>query len=51
MACPYSLRVTPMATVSTPLSWDELDEIDPSRLRIDSVPERADPWKSFWKPK
>jgi bifunctional non-homologous end joining protein LigD len=49
MVCPYSLRATPMATVSTPLRWDELDEIDLSRLKIDSVPKRADPWSGFWK--
>ncbi|CAM3673216.1 non-homologous end-joining DNA ligase [Smaragdicoccus niigatensis] len=34
--------------VSTPLSWDELDEIDPKALTIKTVPERfatsGDPW-------
>ncbi len=48
MACPYSLRATPTATVSTPLSWDELDKLDPARFTIKNVPERDDPWRNFW---
>jgi bifunctional non-homologous end joining protein LigD len=51
MACPYSLRATPTATVSTPLTWEELDGLEPSKFKINNVPERADAWKGFWKPK
>lgn len=36
------------AQVSTPVSWDELDEVEPDRLTIDTVPirlgEQGDPW-------
>jgi DNA primase len=48
MACPYSLRATPTATVSTPLTWDELDSLDPAKFTIKNVPQREDPWKGFW---
>lgn len=51
MACPYSLRATPTATVSTPLTWDELEGLDPSKLRMDNVLDRVDVWKGFWKTK
>jgi bifunctional non-homologous end joining protein LigD len=51
MACPYSLRATPTATVSSPLTWKELDGLDPSKFRIGNIPDRADAWKGFWKPK
>jgi DNA ligase D-like protein (predicted polymerase) len=40
----WSPRATPQATVSTPLSWDELDSIDPTALTIPAVLERPDPW-------
>lgn len=49
MACPYSLRATSKATVSTPVTWDELEAIDPSSFNIMNVPDRDDPWKEFWK--
>jgi bifunctional non-homologous end joining protein LigD len=48
MACPYSLRATPTATVSTPITWEELDELDPTRFTLKNVPERHDRWKNFW---
>jgi bifunctional non-homologous end joining protein LigD len=50
MACPYSLRATPTATVSTPITWEELDGLDPGKLTIDNVPGKADAWKEFCKP-
>jgi DNA ligase D len=44
----WSVRARPGAQVSTPFSWDELDEIDPDALTIASVPPRVsargDPW-------
>src|SRR3984893_17586496 len=48
MASPYSVRPTPIATVSTPLSWDELAGADPDDYTMATVPElvrrRDDPW-------
>ncbi|MGH2862032.1 MAG: non-homologous end-joining DNA ligase [Solirubrobacteraceae bacterium] len=40
IASAYSVRGTPDARVSTPISWDELDELDPSQFTIASVPAR-----------
>jgi bifunctional non-homologous end joining protein LigD len=41
----WSPRATPNATVSTPLSWSELDAgVDPAALTLPTVLERADPW-------
>jgi DNA ligase D len=44
----YSPRALPGATVSTPVTWDELDTIDPSAFTIRTVPgrlaETGDPW-------
>lgn len=48
MAGAYSPRPLPAATVSCPLSWDELDGTDPQRLTVATVPGRlkdtGDPW-------
>jgi DNA ligase D len=48
MAGAYSPRALPMASVSCPLEWDELDGVDPHELTIRTVPERlrttGDPW-------
>jgi bifunctional non-homologous end joining protein LigD len=51
---PYSLRARPGATVSTPLSWDELSEkTPPSSFTLASIPRRLarkrDPWLDFGK--
>jgi DNA ligase D len=44
----WSVRATPGAQVSTPLAWEELDEVDPESLTVASVPARVardgDPW-------
>jgi bifunctional non-homologous end joining protein LigD len=51
----YSPRARPRATVSLPLSWDELN---PALLKrqynVRALPKRlaglkADPWKDYWK--
>jgi len=43
LACVYSLRPKPGATVSTPLHWDEVvKELSPSQFTITSVFERLD---------
>lgn len=36
----YSVRGVPEATVSTPISWDEVDDVDPREFTIASVPSR-----------
>jgi DNA ligase D len=44
----WSVRARVGGQVSTPLFWDELDDIDPNALTLASVPERlltqGDPW-------
>src|SRR4051794_8669620 len=40
VASAYSIRPTPDARVSTPLTWDEVPDVDPRELRIDTVPDR-----------
>ncbi len=47
VASAYSVRPTPDARVSTPLSWDEVPGVDPAAFTLATVPERfsriADP--------
>lgn len=50
--CAFSPRARPGATVSMPLSWNDLDE-PPDRRTLVTVPRRlerlrADPWKDYW---
>jgi len=44
----WSVRARPGAQVSTPFAWEELDEIEPDRLTMATVPPRVaagdDPW-------
>jgi DNA ligase D len=40
IACAYSVRGVQEGTVSAPIRWDELDDVDPRELTIASVPER-----------
>jgi DNA ligase D len=51
MAGAYSPRALPTATVSTPVTWDELDGLDPAAFTVRSIPERlatvGDPWADF----
>ena len=43
MVAPYSPRATPQATVSTPLSWEEVGKgIKPGDFHIQSVPAREE---------
>ncbi|HYF12555.1 MAG TPA: DNA polymerase domain-containing protein [Actinomycetota bacterium] len=41
VASQYSVRPTPDARVSTPLTWDEVPDVDPSAFTIGTVPERV----------
>lgn len=43
---PWSLRARSGAPVAVPISWDELDDIDPNGVRLSGVEDRfeADPW-------
>lgn len=47
-ASAYSVRKTPVATVSTPLTWMELADADPDDYTMATVPnllaQRGDPW-------
>jgi bifunctional non-homologous end joining protein LigD len=47
VASAYSVRPTPDARVSTPLRWDEVSDVEPAELRIDTVADlvarRGDP--------
>jgi DNA primase len=40
VASAYSVRPTPTATVSAPVTWDELDDVDPRDLTVKSMPAR-----------
>ncbi len=40
VASAYSVRPTPDARVSCPLAWDEVADVDPRALRLDTVPDR-----------
>ncbi len=40
VASAYSVRPTPDARVSAPLTWDEVPGCDPARFTIDTMPER-----------
>ena len=48
MAGAYSPRALAHASVSTPITWDELESVDPKRFTIETVPARlatvGDPW-------
>ncbi|MGD0765882.1 MAG: DNA ligase D, partial [Dehalococcoidia bacterium] len=47
----YSPRSSPEASVSTPLLWEELDDVYPSDFTIANVPDRlariGDPWRGI----
>jgi DNA ligase D len=51
MAGAYSPRALAHASVSTPVTWEELPEVDPAAFTVLTVPERlattGDPWERF----
>ncbi len=40
IASAYSVRGVPEATVSTPITWDEIDDVEPRQCTIATVPDR-----------
>ncbi len=40
LAAAYSVRGVPAATVSTPITWDEIDAVEPNDCTISTVPQR-----------
>jgi len=51
LASIYSVRPQPRATVSTPVTWDELERgVAIEDYRIDNVPERVAKLGDLWKP-
>jgi DNA ligase D-like protein (predicted polymerase) len=40
IACAYSVRGVVEGTVSTPIAWDEIPDVDPRELTIATVPDR-----------
>jgi DNA ligase D len=48
MAGAYSPRALATATVSTPVTWDELDGVDPASFTVRSVPERLATVGDLW---
>ena len=51
IAAAWSVRARPAATVSTPVTWDELSRCEPGDFTVLTVPDRAenlpDPWQSI----
>jgi DNA ligase D-like protein (predicted polymerase) len=40
----WAVRARPGAQVSTPLRWEEVDELHPDELTVATVTDRGDPW-------
>lgn len=50
---PYSMRARPTGTVAVPLSWDEIDDVDPASLTVLTLHrrlarQRRDPWAKYF---
>jgi bifunctional non-homologous end joining protein LigD len=51
---PYSVRARKGAPVSMPISWDELDMVDPNEIDIEAAIQKIendDPWENFYRTK
>jgi DNA ligase D-like protein (predicted polymerase) len=52
IASAYSIRPTPTAVVSAPLTWDELSDVAPQDFTVSSMPARfsevGDAWRPFY---
>jgi bifunctional non-homologous end joining protein LigD len=55
IACAYSVRPTPDARVSAPLSWEEVPQVEPAAFTIPTMRDRidavGDPTKGMWRRK
>jgi len=53
IACAYSVRPTPDARVSAPLSWDEVAAVEPDAFTIETmrgrIAELGDPMNGMWR--
>ena len=53
IACAYSVRPTPDARVSAPVSWDEVPTVEPEAFTVETMRERiaavGDPMKGMWR--
>ena len=49
LAAPYTPRLTPSATISTPLSWEELNNIYPGDFNIFTITNRLEKKHDIWK--
>ena len=50
MTSAYSIRPLPAATVSAPLSWDEVADVDPSAFTVATMPARYAEVGDVWAP-
>ena len=51
LASVYSVRPTPKAAVSTPVTWAEIEQgVEIADFRIDNVPARIEQFGDLWKP-
>ena len=48
MASIYSLRPAPGAPVSTPVAWDEIEDVFPTDFTIETIPERVAERGELW---
>ena len=48
LAAQYSLRPSPQAAVSAPVTWEELKHVYPTDFDIDTVPERLAKVGDLW---
>ena len=49
--CPYSLRIRKKASISFPISWNDLNKVKPDSVTIKNVKkylQKNDPWKDFF---
>lgn len=48
IASAYSVRGNPLATVSTPIEWNEIPDVEPKELTIKTVPQRFAQHGDLW---